>query len=50
MVAHDFNALEDRGRWIAEFEASLLYRMSSKKAKDAQRNPVSKNKDETKKN
>jgi hypothetical protein len=32
-----------RGRWIFEFEASLVYRVSSRIARDTQRNPVSKN-------
>jgi hypothetical protein len=36
--------LGDRGRWISEFEASLDYRVSSRTARDTQRNPVSKNK------
>jgi hypothetical protein len=40
--------LEDRGRWISEFEASLVYRVSSRTAKAIQRNPVSK-KQKTKK-
>jgi hypothetical protein len=34
---------EGRGRWISEFEASLVYRVSSRKARAIQRNPVSKN-------
>jgi hypothetical protein len=34
--------LEDRGRWISEFEASLVYRVSSRTARATQRNPVSK--------
>jgi hypothetical protein len=33
-----------RGRWISEFEASLVYRVSSRTARDTQRNPVSINK------
>jgi hypothetical protein len=33
-----------RGRRISEFEASLVYRVSSRTAKATQRNPVSKNK------
>jgi hypothetical protein len=37
-----------RGRQISEFEASLLYRVSSRTAKATQRNPVSKNKNKTK--
>jgi hypothetical protein len=36
--------LGGRGRRISEFEASLLYRMSSKTARAIQRNPVSENK------
>jgi hypothetical protein len=32
-----------RGRWISEFEASLVYRVSSRRARAIQRNPVSKN-------
>jgi hypothetical protein len=34
--------LGDRGRWITEFEASLVYRVSSRTARAIQRNPVSK--------
>jgi hypothetical protein len=30
------------GRWISEFEASLVYRVSSRTARAPQRNPVSK--------
>jgi hypothetical protein len=33
-----------RGRQIPEFEASLVYKVSSRTAKATQRNPVSKNK------
>ena len=29
-----------RGRWISEFEASLVYRVSSRTARATQRNPV----------
>jgi hypothetical protein len=29
-----------RGRWIFEFEASLVYRVSSRTARATQRNPV----------
>jgi hypothetical protein len=36
--------LGGRGRQISEFEASLVYRVSSRTARTAQRNPVSKNK------
>jgi hypothetical protein len=32
--------LGGRGRWISEFEASLLYRVSSRTARATQRNPV----------
>ena len=32
----------DRGRWISEFEASLVYKVSSRTARAIQRNPVSK--------
>ena len=35
--------LGGRGRWISEFEASLVYKLSSRTARAAQRNPVSKN-------
>jgi hypothetical protein len=33
-----------RGRRISGFEASLIYKMNSRTARDIQRNPVSKNK------
>jgi hypothetical protein len=36
--------LGGRGRWISEFKASLVYRVSSKTARAIQRNPVSKTK------
>jgi hypothetical protein len=36
--------LERKGRWISEFEASLLYKVSSRTAKASQRNPVWKKK------
>jgi hypothetical protein len=36
-------ALGGRGRQISEFEASLVYRVSSRTARAIQRNPVSKN-------
>jgi hypothetical protein len=36
--------LGGRGRWISEFEASLVYRVSSRTARAIQRNPVFKNK------
>jgi hypothetical protein len=35
--------LGGRGRWISEFEASLVYRASSRTARTTQRNPVLKN-------
>jgi hypothetical protein len=35
--------LGGRGRWSSEFEASLVYRVSSRTARAIQRNPVSKN-------
>jgi hypothetical protein len=35
--------LGGRGRQISEFEASLVYRVSSRTARAKQRNPVSKN-------
>jgi hypothetical protein len=33
--------LGGRGRWISEFEASLVYKVSFKTARATQRNPVS---------
>jgi hypothetical protein len=33
--------LGGRGRWIFEFETSLVYRVSSRTARTTQRNPVS---------
>jgi hypothetical protein len=39
-----------RGRQISEFEASLVYRVSSRTTRAIQRNPVSKNKKKTKQN
>jgi hypothetical protein len=35
--------LGGRGRWTSEFEASLVYKVSSRTARAIQRNPVSKN-------
>jgi hypothetical protein len=35
--------LGGRGRQISEFEASMVYRVSSRTARATQRNPVSKN-------
>jgi hypothetical protein len=40
--------LGGRGRRISEFEASLVYKVSSRTARAIQRNPVSKNKNKTK--
>jgi hypothetical protein len=34
--------LGGRGKWISEFETSLVYRVSSRTAKGTPRNPVSK--------
>jgi hypothetical protein len=43
--------LGGRGRWISKFEASLVYKVSSRTARAIQRNPVSKNqKNKTKQN
>jgi hypothetical protein len=41
LVAHAFNP--SRGRRISEFEASLVYKVSSRTARGIQRNPVLKN-------
>jgi hypothetical protein len=38
-----------RGRWISEFEASLVYKVSSRTARATQRNPVSKKQNKTNK-
>ena len=38
-----------RGRWISEFEASLVYKVSSRTARATQRNPVLKNQKKKKK-
>jgi hypothetical protein len=32
--------LGDRGRWISELEASLVYKVNSRTARATQRNPV----------
>ena len=45
VVAHHSGG---RGWQISEFEASLDYKVSSRTARDIQRNPVSKNKTKTK--
>jgi hypothetical protein len=42
--------LGGRGRWISEFRASLLYRVSSSIARAIQRNPVLKNQNKKQKN
>jgi hypothetical protein len=42
--------LGGRGRRISEFEASLVYKVSSRTARATQRNPVSKNKKAKNKN
>jgi hypothetical protein len=42
--------LGGRGRWISEFEASLVYRVSFRTARAIQRNPVPKSKTKTKTN
>jgi hypothetical protein len=36
--------LGGRGRWISKFEASLVYKVSSRTVRATQRNPVSKKK------
>jgi hypothetical protein len=41
--------LEGRGRRISEFEASLVYKVSSRTASAIQKNPVSKNQKKKKK-
>jgi hypothetical protein len=41
--------LGGKGRQISEFKASLVYKMSSRIARDIQRNPVSKKKPKNKK-
>jgi hypothetical protein len=38
-----------RGRWVSEFEASLVYKVSSRTARAIQRNPVLKNQKRKKK-
>jgi hypothetical protein len=52
VVVHTFNpsTQKARGRWISEFEASLVYKVSSRTARAAQRNSVSKNQNQTKPN
>jgi uncharacterized protein (DUF2252 family) len=48
VVVHAFKSqhLGGRGRWISDFEASLVYRVSSRTARAKQRKPVSKNQKE----
>jgi hypothetical protein len=41
--------LGGRGRWISEFKASLVYKVSSRTASAIQRNPVSKKEKKKKK-
>jgi hypothetical protein len=42
VVAHAFNpSTREAERWISEFEASLVYKVSSRTARATQRNPVS---------
>jgi hypothetical protein len=41
--------LGGRGRWISEFEASLVYKVSSRTARATQRNPVWKTNKQTNK-
>jgi hypothetical protein len=40
--------LGGRGRWISEFEASLVYKVSSRTFRAIERNPVSKNQNQNK--
>jgi hypothetical protein len=47
VVVHAFNP--SRGTWISKFEASVVYRVSSRTARATQRNPVLKNKTKTNK-
>jgi hypothetical protein len=53
VVAHAFKSQHlggrGRGRWISEFEASLVYRVSPGTGRVTQRNPVSKKKKKKKK-
>lgn len=45
VVVHDFNlSIQEAGRWICNFEASLLYSMSFRTARGTQKNPFSKEK------
>jgi hypothetical protein len=47
--SYPLSHLTSPGRRISEFEASLVYRVSSRTARATQRNPVSKNKQTNKK-
>jgi hypothetical protein len=49
VVAHAFNpsTWEAESRQISEFDASLVYRVSSRTARAIQRNPVSKKQKQT---
>jgi hypothetical protein len=51
VVVHAFNpsTREGRGRRISEFEASLVYKVSSRTAGAIQRNPILKNRKKKKK-
>jgi hypothetical protein len=42
--------LGGRGRWISEFQASLVYKMNARTARAIQRNSVSKNQKKKKQN
>jgi hypothetical protein len=47
VVAHAFNPITreaEAGGFISEFEASLVYKVSSRTARTTQRNPVSEKK------
>jgi hypothetical protein len=48
VVAHA-TLIPGRGRWISEFEASLVYKVSSRTARVTQRNPVLKKQQQKKK-
>ena len=43
-MVHIFD-LRGRSRWISEFEASLLYRVSFRTVRATKRNPILKNKE-----
>jgi hypothetical protein len=52
VVVHAFNPstlLGGRGRWISEFKASLVYKVSSRTVRATQRKPVSENQKKKKK-